>query len=242
MKPFGIFSLIILCLPTLARAAAQDVNVAVLKDLARQGLKNIDAYNFVVAETPFGGGRLMYRVTRIGPRQTRNLLLSVDGRPSYEKEIRAFTLDRDTYSDDPDAPMKPGDMNRWIYINRIDETIVPGSLVLKETIGDQSYFVFKARTPVGGSAPVELDGLLVYNATDNLVNTIELKSTGVIEDKNVGKIESFRLRVTYEKNKTVGTNVPKDLSWTVTGRKGTFSRFNDNYMATFGDYKMGKAQ
>jgi hypothetical protein len=242
MKLSAILSLIFIGLTTYARAAAPDPVAAVYNDLANHGLKNVATYNFVVTETRNGESQFMYRVTRIGPSQTRNLLLSVDGKPSNEKEIRAFTLERDNYSDDPNAPMKRGDMNRWIVINRIEETIVPGSLVLKETIGDQSYYVFKARTAVGGSAPVDLDGMLVYNATDNLVNTIEFTSSNVIESPLVGKIESFRLRMTYEKNKVMGTIVPLDLSWTVAGQKGSFSKFNEIYSGTFGDYRKGSAQ
>jgi hypothetical protein len=183
------------------------------------------------------------RVTRIGPRQTRNILLMVGPRPSVEKQIRDFALLRDTYSDDMDAPMKEGDMNRWVFINKIGQYIVSGTLELKETIGNQSYFVFKARIPVGGSNPVELDGMLVYNATDNFVNTIELTysdSGRPFESKYDGRIETFRLRVTYEKNKAMGANVPRDLSWAVTGRKGNFSKFIDNMVVTFSDYKLGE--
>jgi hypothetical protein len=242
MKPSLLISIALFCLPTFVHAAATDLNAAVAGDLAKHGLKNLDAYNFVATETFDGGNRMMYRTTRIGPRQTRNVLLSVNGMSTGEKDVRNFTLARDTYSDDPDAPMKQGDIYRWINVNRIEETIVPGTLVLKETIGDQSYFVFKARTSVGGSAPAELDGMLVYNATDNLVNTIELTYSGAIESRDHGKIESFRLRVTFEKNKTMGMDVPVDLSWTVNGRKGTFSKFDETYSATFGDYKMGGAQ
>jgi hypothetical protein len=169
----------------------------------------------------------------------------VGARPSVENQIRNFALLRDTYSDDMDAPMKSGDMNRWVYINKIGQYIVSDTLELKETIGNQSYFVFKARTPVGGSVPVELDGMLVYNATDDLVNTIELtypESAKPFESKYDGRIETFRLRVTYEKNKAMGANVPRDLSWNVTGRNGNFSKFKDDIVVTFSDYKQGEAQ
>jgi hypothetical protein len=233
----------ILLLPLAAiHASTQDLTASIMKDLEGHEMKGISDYNFIVGENLSGGRQYLYRVTRQGPRQTRNLLLSVNGRPSGDKEIRDFTLERDTYSDDPDAPMKNGDMNRWIYINRTDSLIVPGSLVVKDTIGDQSYCVFKMKTPVGDSAPVEIDGMLVYNSTEGMVNTIELSSNKVIESKSNGKIESFKLRITYVKDKRHNLNVPRDLSWAVTGRKGIFSKFKDSYAATYSDYKIGDEQ
>ena len=230
-------ALIILPLSILGAATTADPSYAVMKELSWRETHAFTNYSYVVTETAENHA-YEYRVNRIGPCQTRNLLLTVNGRPSNEMEIRKFTVARDSYSDDPSVMPKTGDINRWIVVGKPASIIVPGTLKVKATLGDQQYFTFTARTSVGGSTPVDLDGTLVYDSKESYVTTIELKSRPAIFKAGDGtKVEAFTIRMTFERNIKLRAIVLSGVTWSVKGRKGFLSSFDEEYSAGYSDYR-----
>jgi hypothetical protein len=230
-------ALIFLPLAILRAAAPASPTDAVMKELSWRDAHPLADYSYVVND--YGSDiKRVYRVNHIGVFQTRNLLLSVNNRPSNELEIRKFTLERNNYSDDPASPQKPGDINRWIRVGKPAAMIAPGTLKLKQAIGDQQYYTFTAHTSVGGSEPVDLDGTLVYDSKEGFVTMIVLTSAKPFKAGEHGKVENFQMRMNFDKNDKMRAVVPTGISWTVSGRKSMLSGYQDKYQATYDDYKI----
>lgn len=224
--------LFLLPLSLLATSLEEAVS-GITKDLATRDANPLADVEYVVTEvTP--EYNYVYHVTRIGQWKTQHMLLLINGRPSNEMLIQEFRVKRNNNTDE--YPEGGEIKDRWLDLRSLSALVQPSTLAFATSSDNpQVYMTFACNASIAGSAPANFKGTLVYDTKLGIVTSMQFVNSGIIKTRR-GKVENLVETLTFEKDAKLGMPVLTSVRWTVKGRKGMVSSFEDQYSASFSDY------
>lgn len=226
--------LAILLLPlSLFAVPVEPIIVGIMQDLSARDMQPLANVSYVVTEvTP--DHNYVYRVKRVGAWQTQHTLLLNNGWPSSEKGVLDFAKDR---NNNTNVYPEGGEIrDRWLNLRHLAPLVQSSTLALATTPTGQSvYMSFTCKTSAAGSEPVELKGTLVYDTKLGIVTSIQFVNKEPFKTTR-GKVEKLTETLTFEKDSKLGVPVPVSIRWSVKGRKGMMSSFEDSFSASITDY------
>ena len=200
--------------------ASRDANP--LSDIAYVVTEVTPEYNYV------------YHVKRIGQWQTQHVLLLINGRPSNEMLIQEF---REKRNNNVNEYPEGGEIkDRWLDLRRLSSLIKPGTLAFATNPENpQVYMTFVCTTSIAGSEPANFKGTLIYDTKLGIVTSMQFVNSTPIKTRR-GRVDSLTETLTFDRDSKLGAPVLTSVRWTVKGRKGMVSSFEDQYSASFTDY------